>query len=176
MWSGGDVTGKSTIPTLTGVLTIGTASGGGDVNGGFVIDVLDGNLFIKGTLPSPEVGEIGDIISGSFEVGTVANGATLDLLNGMPLAAQQSCVDTLEGKLDLHNKAIRANLFMRDVTSTGRIVNGGAVFAIFYPAFNGEFADGATATFSSVAAGGSIYAFDSPALKDTNISGDRLRT
>lgn len=166
----GNANGKITIPTLTGILQIGDGITNGDVNGGFVIDVLGGALMIYGTLPSPKIGEIGDIEVGHFKIDTVADGATLDLLNGMPLGTGQCNVTTLAGTLDLHTKDVRAPLFLGDVPGTGKVLNGGILAEVFYPAFNGDFAG--TATFTSVAAGGQIYAFDSDATQDTNISGD----
>ena len=166
----GNVTGKITIPTLTGMLQIGDLSGGGDVLGGFEIDLLKNRFLTYGTLPANKTGEIGDIDTGGFEIGTVAEDATLDALSGVPGSGQTCKVGNLAGKLDLHNQDIDSNLFLGDVASTGTVVNGGAISAIFYPSFEeGDFAG--TATFSSVEAGGSIYAFDGDPIKDTNVSG-----
>jgi hypothetical protein len=128
----GDVAGQITAATLSGSVTIGYLGSGGDVNGGFQIDELDGVLTITGTLPTGKTGEIGDITSGAFTIDTVALNATLDLLEGAPAGTGGVyAITNLNGELDLHSKTVAGLLFLGGAASTGTVVNGAAVTGVF---------------------------------------------
>ncbi|MCZ6655078.1 MAG: hypothetical protein O7D91_18880 [Planctomycetota bacterium] len=127
-----------------------------------------GGFAVSGSLAnSKAIVTIADMVAGNVVFGGDFGG-TLDLKQGVPGTPQNSKVEigTLltpvggdGGKVELNGKNVDSNFNLGAAQSGTQILNGGQVNGVFYPCeFGGEFAG--EATFTGVAAGGQIWAFD----------------